>query len=56
MIFFTLIVQNNNMIEFKFSNITLIIRGPGFSNILYSSFINNRNRIYISKSKYNNYS
>ena len=44
MIFFTLIASNNNMFDYKFSNITLKIRGPGFRKILYSSFINNNNR------------
>ena len=37
-IFFNLISQNNNMIEYKFSNITLKIQGPGFSNILSRDF------------------
>ena len=41
MIFFNLIISNNNMIEYKFSNITLKIRGPGFSDILYESYIIN---------------
>ena len=37
MIFFNLIIPNNNIIEYKFSNITLKIQGPGFSNILGAS-------------------
>ena len=51
MIFVTLITSNNNMINNGFSNITLIIRGPGFRNIFYYEFINNKNRpnaIYIN--------
>ena len=34
MIFFNLIISNNNNIEYKFSNITLKIKGRGFQNIL----------------------
>ena len=38
MLFFNLIMPNNNIIEYKFSNITLKIEGPGFKSILSSSF------------------
>ena len=38
MIFLNLIITNNNIIEYKFSNITLKIRGPGYQYILSSSF------------------
>ena len=48
MIFFNLIISNNNIIEYKFSNITLKIKGPGFSDILYSSFNNLPDIIYIN--------
>ena len=41
MIFLNLIITNNNMIEYKFSNITLKIRGPGYQNILSSYFSTN---------------
>ena len=37
-IFFNLIITNNNMIEYKFSNITLKITGPGEQDILFSNF------------------
>ena len=48
MIFLNLIITNNNMIEYKFSNITLKIRGPGYYNILYSYFNNFPDIIYIN--------
>ena len=50
MIFFNLILPNNNRIEYKFSNITLKIRGPGFGDVLYSvlSRIYYPNIIYIN--------
>ena len=38
MLFFNLIIPNNNMIEYKSSSITLKIQGSGFNNILSSSF------------------
>ena len=50
-IFINLIIPTNNRIENKFSNITLIIKGIGFSNIFYYEYINNNNRpnfIYIN--------
>ena len=40
MIFFISLVPNNNMIQYKFSNITLKIQGPGFSDVLDPEFIN----------------
>ena len=40
MIFFNLIIPNNNTIEYKFSNITLKIHSSGFNNILSSKFNN----------------
>ena len=42
MIFFNLLISNNKLIEYKFSNITLKIQGPGFSDIFSSEF----NRAY----------
>ena len=50
LIFFNIIATNNNKIEFKFSNITLKIIGPGYQNILSSSFNSNNypNIIYIN--------
>ena len=48
MIFFNLIISNNNIIEYKFSNITLKIQGPGFSDILFSSFNSLPDFIYIN--------
>ena len=50
MIFFNLIIPNNNMIEYNDSYITLKIQGPGFSNILSSDFLNSNypNNIYIN--------
>ena len=49
MIFFNLIITNN-MIKYKYSNITLKIRGPGEQKILSSSFKPNcfPNIIYIN--------
>ena len=50
-IFFNLIIQNNNKIENKFSNITLKIRGPGEQNILNEYYFNHfykPNIIYIN--------
>ena len=38
MILFNLIIPNINMIGYKFSNITLKVKGPGFSNITSSYF------------------
>ena len=38
MILFNLIISNRNMIEYKFSNITLKVQGPGYSNILNEAF------------------
>ena len=41
MIFFNIIILSNNMIEYKFSNITLKIQGYGDNNILSSEFSSN---------------
>ncbi len=48
MIFLDLIISNNNMIEYKFSNITLKIQKQGLSNILYSDFYYPPDIIYIN--------
>ena len=45
MIFFNLIISINNMIEYKFSNVTLKIKGPDFSKILGSFFLVNISQI-----------
>jgi len=53
MLYFNLIVSNNIMIEYHFSNITLKVKGPGYSPILTSNFFN-RHRpdiIYINGNK-----
>ena len=41
LIFFNLIISNNNIIENNFSDITLKVKGPGFSYILHPNFFNN---------------
>ena len=49
-IFFNLIIPNNNMIEYKDSIIMMKVQGPGFSNILYSGYLSGHqpNSIYIN--------
>ena len=43
-IFFALIIPNNNIIEYKDSIITMKIQGPGFSNVLSSDFFNDHHQ------------
>ena len=49
MIFFNLIMPNNNNIEYKFSNITLKVRGPASTFIFGPYFLNLPNRVYINE-------